>query len=213
MINMDPDPSEKVDASHDDAVKWAEDESSDGDSDLAYLATEAASSLEISLASTAFIHGIDSPSTMKAALAFMYSQQRKGPALSFDGIGIDTAAKRKSVMGIRKHEAYKREFGLTIPVIRAKAQLLKRIGGSGRGSREARIQIPFSALYMGIDVTFFILEEDSSYLLSNGDRIELKISSQGRYLHVGTKRQALTLEKYFFIYRWTSDTIPYALYI
>lgn len=51
-------------------------------------------------------------------------------------------------------------------------------------------------------------------LLSNRDLIDngLGIRLQGGYLHVGDSKQPLTLDNYFFIYKWDARSIPYVLY-
>lgn len=123
---------------------------------------------------------------MQAAISAMNSQLHKEPALTFDGIRIDTAANRMSVMVLGQYDSYKCKFELAVPINESKANLLNGIGESGTVTGEARIQIPFSALDLVIDVTFSILKEDAPSLLINRDMIDngLEISLEGRYIYV-----------------------------
>lgn len=130
------------------------------------------------------------------------------------GIRLDTAANRRSVMGESQYEAYKRDFGLKVPILPSTRKDLKGVGGNGKVIGEPHIQIPFNALRLIIDVTFSIMEQDTPSLLSNKDMIDngLDVSLQGRYLHVGQRRQPLSIENYFLVYRWTARNTSFALY-
>lgn len=45
-------------------------------------------------------------------------------------------------------------------------------------------------------------------MIDNG----LDISLQCGFLYIGDMKQPLTLENYFYVYNWSSDSIPYELY-
>lgn len=186
----------------DDAVKWAKEKADDdGDnSDFAYIATNDAVSLKRTFDNTAYIHGMNSTSSMEEAIAVMHYQLRQGPDTVFDGIKLETTANRRSVMRRMQYEAYQRELFLRISIKSAERHL-ECILGASAVIGTARIQIPFSALRMIIDVEFEIIDEDVTSLLTIRDMIDngLDISLQERYLHVGKLRQPLTLEKYFLV--------------
>lgn len=71
------------------------DEHEDEDSDILYIAHDDASDLYVSLVSTAFLHGVNIPMKMEAALTVQTSQLQRGLRLPFDGIRLDTAANRR----------------------------------------------------------------------------------------------------------------------
>lgn len=198
----------------DDGVEWMDDqEATEEPSDIAFMTETEAKSVEQALSNSAYLHGQSYPKDMDTALLSMNKQlvSRSGPP--FNGITIDTAANRKSVMCKAQYEAYGRDFGRTIPM-RKPSRGLKGLGGKSKVLGEAMIQIPFCALHLIIDVVFAIVEEDIPSLLSNKDMLDngLDISLQGKYLYIGSRRQPLVLDNYFFIYRWSTRNVPYALY-
>lgn len=118
-------------------------------------------------------------------------------------------------MGRAQYEAYNTEFGLRVPIRPPASTRMEGIGGAGTALEEARIQIPFMELGLIIDINFSILEEDATSLLSNENMLDnrLDISLQGWYLHIESKCQPLSLEKYSFVRRCTSNLIPFFLVI
>lgn len=76
------------------------------------------------------------------------------------------------------------------------------------------IQVPFIHLNLVIEVYLSILNDDMPSLLSNRDLLEncLDISLQDGYLHMGDRKQPLTLDNYFFIHKWRAKYISYVLY-
>lgn len=135
------------------------------------------------------------------------------PAVRFNGVVIDTAANRRSIMSVAKYRAYEREFGIKVP-LSPPCKNVKETGGRLRPIGEATIQIPFLLLNLVIDVDFSILKDDLPSLLSNRDLIDygLDVSLQGAHLHIGDFKQPLVLENYFFIFEWDASSIPYMLY-
>lgn len=197
-------------------VRWAVDTDDDETAEvlLASVTEEDSQDLEMAFANSAFLHGRTYSEDMDSALAVMNEQLAKRDSDQFEGVRLDTAANRRSVMSIRQYEAYQKEFGLRVPIRATERRTLRGIGGHGTIVGEAMIQIPFGDLGLVIDVTFTILEEDVPSLLSNRDMIDngLDLSLQGRYLYKGSRKQPLALENYFLIYRWKAGTTPFALY-
>ena len=211
VVNMVND--NDIDQDKDDGnVMWNEEGDESEDSDITYMLRTDADEVERSLSRNAFLHG-RSWSDTSSTVMFTTSNRTTSKKVKFNGITIDTAANRKSVMCEGQYLAYQLEFGRKIP-IRPPKKGVRGIGGRSEVIGEATIQIPFLKLHLIIDVEFSILKEISPSLLSNRDMIEngLDISLQGGYLYIGSLRQPLILENYFYTYNWSSDSIPYVLY-
>ena len=208
MVNVD----EEGESQGED-VMWHEEDDDSEETDIIYMSMSDMEAVERSLADNAFIHGRILTSGPTSALITMNTHSTITKERSFNGVTIDTAANRKSVMSEGQYIAYQYEFGRKIP-IRAPKRGVRGIGGRSKVIGEVTIQIPFVELHLIIDVDFAILKEDSPSLLSNKDMIEngLDISLQGSYLYIGNLRQPLVLENYFFKYNWSSTSIPYVLY-
>lgn len=160
---------------------------------MIYLADDDAAHIKIKLENNAFLHGRNLPAALLEALEMVSAQMQSGSGHKLDRIQIESAANRRSVMIRPQYNAFNREFGIRITIRTSNYKLLMGIGGSGTVLGLTRIQITFTALWMIIDVNFSILQEKSPYLISNDDMIEnvFHISLQGRYLHVGKRRQPI----------------------
>lgn len=171
--------------------------------------------IERTLANSCFLHGMLTPVNLPSALTVILTQLRTNPRLRFDGILIDTAGNRRSVMGRPHFEADNCKLGLHVPVLASSRKSLKGIGVSGRVLGYAMIQNTFLILGLVIDVDFSALCKDSPSLFSNRDMIVigLDILLQGSYLHAGGRQEPLSLENIFFFYRWSATGTPSALYI
>lgn len=213
VIDMVMTETDEKDSSDEDYVKWIDEDQEDPPT--AFLMTEKdASSIEKKLANTAFIHGRTHQGDMNLAMTVMRDQLKHKSGANFDGVRLDTAANRRSVISKIQYDAYQNEFGRKIIIRPPTKNNLRGIGGQQRVIGEATIQIPFNKLGLVIDVDFAIINSDIPTLLSNKDMIDngLDLSLQGHYLHIGPLRQPLSLENYFLVYRWSADDTPYALY-
>lgn len=91
---------------------------------------------------------------------------------------------------------------------------MRGIGGSGTILGQALIQIRPKGLRLINDITFSILKDNFSSPLFNRDILVNELDSllKGHYMHVGRHYQPLYLENFFFVHRYFSDDIPFALY-
>lgn len=172
------------------------------------------SATESKLANNAFIHGRSYKADMDHSLSVMKEQLRYKNDDLFDGIRLDTAANRRSVISKGQYYAYQSEFGRKVKIRLQTKVKLRGTGGHEKVIGEATIQIPFNKLGLVIDVDFGIIYCNIPTLLSNNYMINncLDLSLQGQFLHIGQLQQHLTLEKYFLVYRWSATDTPYALY-
>lgn len=194
-------------------VRWVEDDYDDAQTDILFMTITDAEDIERKLSENNLIHGRSFKSDMNIALNVMNRRLKDPDGEKFNGITIDTAANRKSVMFQSQYQANEQEFGRNIN-IRQPRRGLKGLGGRSKVIGEVTIKIPFINLELVMYIGFAIIEKDALSLLSNTDLIDngLDISLQGGYLHIGTRKKQLTLENNLFVYRWTSDSIPYSLY-
>lgn len=96
-----------------DEVRWFEyGDNEEAENDMVYLTTEDAKDLKETLYNTPFFHGMTRATALMAALSVMLKQLKNGTGSSFDGIRIDTAVNRRSVLGMDQNEAYRTEFEL-----------------------------------------------------------------------------------------------------
>lgn len=190
-------------------VMWNEEDETSEESDMALMAATHLMNVERALANNAFLHGYISSDICGSALLSVGISDGK----NFNGVIIDTAANRRSIMSLNQYRAYQSEFGRKVPMRPARKDV-KGIGGRSTVLGEVTIQIPFSKLNLIIDVEFSILPDDTPSLLSNKDIIEngLDISLQGGYLYIDDARQPLIFENFFYIYKWKAPSIPYVLY-
>ena len=197
-----------------DDVRWLDDLEDEDNDEIVMMAREDVKMLETALANNAFEHGRSLGGDLDEALLTMNQHIRHSGREEFKGVTIDTGANRKSVMCISQYKAYEQEFGRKIPIKPSKKKGLKGIGGQGEVVGEVTIQIPFQKLGLIIDVDFAVLKGECPSLLSNKDMLQnnLDISLQGRYIHVGDRRQPLALENFFFIHKWSCNDTPYALF-
>lgn len=180
---------------------------------LTHLTLDDTIALESTLSNISYLHGGTYNDTMIEALLTMSDQISKKTS-GFKGVVIDTAANRKPVMCSSQHKEYELEFGVTIPLRPPTREKMKGIGGEGRIIGDATIPITFPKLDLIIDVDFLIIEGYCPSLIINKDMTisGLDISIQGGFLHVGGKKQPLTLDNYFFIHKWGMKCLPYVLY-
>lgn len=156
-----------------------------------------------------FIHGYISPNIPTSAHLTMTSTDIR----PFNRVIIDTAANRRSIISLAQFHTYQHEFGRKIPISPAR-KYVKGISGKSRALDEVTIQVSFTNLNLILDIEFSILGDDMPSLLCNKDLIEngLDISLQGGYLYIGNAQEPLTLNNYFFIYKWSAGSIPYVIY-
>lgn len=151
---------------------------------------------------------------MSAAVSVANSHLRTGEGASFHVFRIDTVSNSLSVMGPPEYDSYNTYLVLHVPMKQSASKTMKGIGGSGTVLfGEATIQISLMKLCIILDVNFFILKEYSPSLLSHHYIFVnvMYIILQVRYLHIGVRRQPLTIENYIFVYRWSAETVPYVL--
>lgn len=77
--------------------QWVEDE--DEESDFAFLSTEDATTIEVSLDNSAFIHGRSHKSDLETALLLMNHQLSNTFGPKFEGIRLETYENRSSLIG------------------------------------------------------------------------------------------------------------------
>lgn len=138
----------------------------------------------------------------------------------FDGLRIDTCANRTSVIGNIQYERYCRDFGVLKEIRPSNCKWLKGLGGTRPGILGVvKLQVPFSNLNLVIDVDFSMISDEdprdpSPTLLSMKDMLDnnIDISIEECCVKFQGLRQALTMENYFLVYRWTVKDLPYALY-
>lgn len=68
---------------------------------------------------------------MLSALTVTTPHIRMGTYQKIDGVRIDTAEKRRSIMRRQQYEAYKTELGLHFPIQASASRRLNGIGRSG----------------------------------------------------------------------------------
>lgn len=127
--------------------------------------------LENRLSNISFLNGRTYYMNMSSALLTINRQLERGFGSRFDGVRLDTATNRSSVMRKAQYLAYERDFGIPIPLRPPANKSLKGIGVHGQVLSEVTIQIPFRSLGMKIDVDFSILYEEVPSLLSYKDMI------------------------------------------
>lgn len=117
----------------------------------------------------------------------------------FNGVVIDTAENKRSVMSKQRYQYYERDFGRKVREWRP-TKGLKGIGGKTKVIGEVTTQILLNQINLTIDVDFAVLDADAPFVLSNRYMIinRMNISLQGHYLYIGSRRQRLSLENYFF---------------
>lgn len=95
------------DDGEDDNVIWNEDGDSSDESEIALIAQTDLMEVEMKLTDSAFIHGYISPNTPTSTPLTMTSAD----ASPVNGVIIDTAANRRSIMSLKQYCAYQHEFG------------------------------------------------------------------------------------------------------
>lgn len=181
-------------------VRWVEDDAED--SDLSFMTIEEAKKVALTLHDNKTNHcrNYVHKSKENIALTIYNNNNNISDEVKFNGVVIDTAANRRSVMCKSQYHAYEKEFGRRVR-IRPPRRDLRGIGGKKEVCGEVTIQIPFTKLNLIIDVDFSIIEDETPSLLSNKDMITngLDISLPGRYIYIGKFRQPLMFENYFLI--------------
>lgn len=74
--------------------------------------------------------------------------------------------------------------------------------------------IPFTKLNLIIEVDFLIIADDVPSLLSKKDMLSngLEMTIQNKKIYFNGQTQALLMENFFLIHKWSPDEILYALY-
>lgn len=128
---------------------------------------------------------------MPAALVATNSRLRSSSPIAFEVIRIHTAKNCRSVIGRLQYDAYNRKFGLRVPIGPTTSTMMRGIGGCGTIFGEDRIQIAFVQLDVITDVTFSILAENESFLITNKYMLDtgLDISLQEHFLPLRCKHQ------------------------
>lgn len=212
IVNMVSEEAE--DQSEEDGVMWGEDGESDPEgSDLVLMATGDLKQVEISLANNAFKHGITGLDSTEEVYVTVNATNTRRRIPTFNGVTVDTASNRPSVVSESQYLAYQIEFGRKVPM-RPPRRDVKGIGGMTMAMGEVTTQIPFNQLGVVIDVDFTILKGDTPSLLSNKHMLDsgLDISLQGGFLYIGDRQKPLYLENYFFIHRWSATSTPFVLF-
>lgn len=197
----------------DEDVYYEEDED-DPESDIVYVASVDLEGIQLSLSKTAFTHGTEITADKSEMISAMYSFLLcNDEKVLFDGIRIDTAANRKSIMSMNQYNAYCKTFGLR-PAIKPRTKGITGIGGRKAGRGTVMIQIPFPNLSIIINIDFLLIDSNVPTLLCMKDMIDnnLDISIQDRNIRYKNKVQKLVLENYFLVYRWSIDDMTYVLY-
>lgn len=124
----------------------------------------------------------------------------------YNGILIDTGANRLSIMSLQQDRAYCREHGTPAQIIPE----WRRISGLGSHYTigVATIPIPFPQLSLVCDINFHILDENVKSLLSHRDLklAGIDLSVQKDCILFMGKKQQLSVENDFLIYRWSPDS-------
>lgn len=194
----------------------SEDESGEGDnqdSDLLYMAEDDLGEIQAYMADVAFLHGRTIQSSRGTMISEMYHAMEPKGQTNFDGVKIDTAANRKSIMGTHQYDEYCKTFGLR-PAIRTQTRGVIGIGGRKSSIGTVTIQIPFPNLGLIIDVCFLLMTGNVPTLLCMKDMIDnnLDISLQHRTITHEGRKQQLRLENYFLVYRWGFKDMTYTLF-
>lgn len=90
----------------------------------------------------------------------------------FDGIRLETAAKRRSVISNAQYDEYQHEFGRKVRIRSPTRKKLRGIGGIKKVMGDATIQIPLKTFGLIIEVYIAILDFNIRTLLSNKDMID-----------------------------------------
>lgn len=172
--------------------------------------------LEGNLANSSFVQGRSYEKDMERNLAIMSTELRHGEVEKFNGIVIDTGANRCSMMSISQYNAYGVEFQVPMNIKKDnQAKSSTGLGGDKTHSMSiATIAIPFTCLYLIIDVDFVIIRDNTATILSLKDLKEnhLDISVQRCKITFNNREQDLLLENYLLRHKWTQNELPYILY-
>lgn len=84
----------------------------------------------MALSDNAFLHGFTNSPGTASVLSAMHIQIKHKLGGVFDGITIDTASNRMSVMDTDQYDAYCRELGIRVSIKFLTSKLLRRIGRS-----------------------------------------------------------------------------------
>lgn len=190
MIRSDDEESDDQQAE----VRWAGEEGEQtDDAEYAYTTEADWDITEESLANSAFIHGTSyDPSAM---LTTMRDRLSRHTSRKFEGIRFDTACNRRSVISLSQYRSYCKDFGIGQAIRSEKGRGVVGLGGFQSGIGRVRIQIPFPALRLVIDVDFLVVRQDIPALLSVKDMIDngIDISIENKCAYHNGLTQPLSL--------------------
>lgn len=157
-------------------------------------------------ANVAFVHGRTFASDLNKEMEAIEAALSVGECTKFNGIIMDTAANRSSIMSLSQYKAYCEEFRISMRINRMEKRTICGVNSKSSPVGTATISIPFKTLDLWIDVQFRIMPFDCPSLLSMKDMIDngLDLSIQNKWISYKHKLQDLIFENYFLVHRWNA---------